>query len=247
MEPTFLIIGAQRCGTTSTWAYLRQHPGVCVANEKELNFFQNTGAGFQAASQANLDDVWSWYMRQFAHCQDMPCGEASPNYCYYPEAIGNIQADLPNVKIIMILRHPVDRALSHYRWETRMGNETLPMLEAFQHEYARLAGDNRHGFEHYGYVERGKYDDQLSRIYQFFSEGQVLICQFYDLVHTSQSFMDKITGFIGVDSWPGDFTVKWLETEKSSTPEGVEDFLYERLSDQLIVLRDVYGIELERA
>lgn len=251
MEPTFLIVGAQRCGTTSTWAYLRQHPGVCVANEKELNYFQPNGAGRRSAEGTSREHLMLWYEKQFDHCLDLtppyPVGEASPNYMYYPTAISNIHQVLPDVQLVVILRHPVDRALSHYRWEVRMQNEKLPVLRAFQEERTRLLDGSRHNYEHFGYVERGQYARQLRYIYHLFPPEQVFVCQFFDLVHYTQAFMDLIVLFIGAHLWNGDFSTKWLETEEEPIPEGTEDYLFEKLGDEIVQLREEFGIVLERA
>src|SRR5688572_14326389 len=113
--PDFLIVGAMRSGTTSLHKYLQAHPDVFVASGKEVHFFDRRyGRG--------LD----WYRSRFAGVTtERVVGEATPAYMYDENAIARIAHDLPDARLIVVLRNPVDRAYSHY-WRNRSrGRENL--------------------------------------------------------------------------------------------------------------------------
>ena len=106
--PTYIIAGAMRCGTTALNSYLREHPDIAVSSSKEVHFFD-----------ANWDKGIEWYRGQFPGSDDaIAVGEATPNYMFRPRALDRLKATLPDVKLVLMLRNPADRAYSHY-WHDR--------------------------------------------------------------------------------------------------------------------------------
>lgn len=116
MRPTFLIIGAGKCGTTSLWAYLAQHPEIGMSKIKEPSYF---------SMDENWARGWAWYERLFSHCAGKKeLGEASNSYSAtetYPETVSRIAQNLPSVKVIYSVRHPVKRTESEWMDPTKRG------------------------------------------------------------------------------------------------------------------------------
>lgn len=161
--PSFLLIGAQRCGTTSLYRYLLEHPDVHPALVKEIQFFT-----------FNYTKGESWYR---SHFPVLPAGgltfDASPYYLYHPQAAGRASALVPDARLIALLRNPVERAFSHYQHNVQLGTEKLSFEEALEAEPARLAGEEEliardpaypaTAHRRYSYVARGEYATQLER------------------------------------------------------------------------------------
>jgi len=165
--PDFIIIGGQKCGTTSLFHYLREHPRVRAPTRKETHYFTTHFASQRLA----------WYRSLFPTLlhrlvdSRIRTFEASPGYLYNPYAADRIKNLLPNVKLIVSLRNPVDRAYSHYHHSVRIGKETLPFEQAIFKEDERV-GSIKLRLEHdpgffdralnwYTYLSYGIYADYL--------------------------------------------------------------------------------------
>jgi hypothetical protein len=176
--PSALIIGAQKAGTTSLFNYLVQHPAVLSPFGKEIHYFDlHYARGVR------------WYRGRFPYGYrlgpDALTLDASPYYLFHPLAPERAAALLPQVKLIALLRNPIDRALSHYQHEVRGGRESLSFEEAIDREAERLAGEEErlradpgyYSYNHhrYSYVRRGLYLEQLLRWLQHFPRSQLLV------------------------------------------------------------------------
>jgi hypothetical protein len=169
--PRFIIIGAQRCGTTSLYSYLIGHPYVASALQKEIHFFD-----------LNFKKGVSWYRTQFPQLgeQGFITGEGSPYYIFHPHVPKRIFDTVPRAKLILLLRNPVDRAYSHYHHEVKLGVEPLSFEDAIDREEERLHGqgekiiadESYYSFnhQHYSYLCRGVYAYQLT-VWNSFSLG----------------------------------------------------------------------------
>ena len=134
MLPTFIIAGAGKSGTTALWAYLNQHPEICMSRIKEPMFFTNLLGYRQGGSieapvyEGRYKSGLEWYEKLFAKCcQKRALGEASTAYMYAKDAAGLIKKTLPEVKLIFLLRNPVDRLYSNYWQERKYGWTCLPL------------------------------------------------------------------------------------------------------------------------
>src|SRR5947209_13351977 len=168
--PDFLIIGAQRGGTTSLYHYLRAHPAVHSSAVKDTHFFDkkfHKGVSwYRAHFPTRFEKA---YARRFRH-QDFVTGEASPSYLFHPHAPSRTARLLPHVKLIVLLRNPIDRAFSQYYHALALGHEKLSFEEALEREQERTAGEyervlaeahySSHAFKHLSYLSRGIYVDQ---------------------------------------------------------------------------------------
>ena len=177
--PDFLGVGTQKGGTTYLYELLKRHPQVFLAEPKEQHFFS-------LHWQRGAD----WYRRQFASAAESQiCGEITPYYLFHPEAPARIQSLLPNVKLIVLLRDPVERALSQYFHSRRLGLDHLDSEEAFAAETSRLmnsAETLKQGLPHishqqHSYLSRSRYEEQLTCFDQYFTPDQILLLKSEEL------------------------------------------------------------------
>jgi Sulfotransferase domain len=208
--PSFLIIGAQRAGTTSLFYHLRQHPHVARPGTKEVHFFD--------------DRFWrgvDWYRSFFVTSAerglarlrggDLVAAEATPYYLFHPAVPERVAATIPLVRLVVLLRDPVDRAYSHYRKMRRMGLERLTFEDALDKEGKRLEGEeerlladpryrSRHHRRH-AYVARGLYADQLQRWLAHFPREQLLVLRSEDFFARPAVIYAETLDFLGLPPW----------------------------------------------
>ena len=197
--PDFLILGAQKGGTTALYSYLRRHPSITGPSWKEVSYFDRHYVRGEA-----------WYRGNFpnkARTRGKLVGEASPSYLFHPLAPERVRADIPNAKLVALLRNPVDRALSHYNHEVALGREPLSFEAALAAEEARLAGEverlvaepryfSREWWSH-TYQARGRYAEQLERWLAVFPREQLLIVPSDDLAAEPAEAHARVLDFLG--------------------------------------------------
>ena len=201
--PDFLIIGGQRCGTTSLFNYIIEHPHILRPIRKEIHYFD-----------LNYDRSIDWYRSHFPISylrKGFITGEASPYYIFHPHALRRIAETLPDVKLIVILRNPVDRAYSHYQYEVKLGVENLDLKEALDSEDGRVRGEiermlideymNSYNHRHFTYVSRGRYFDQIKRVFEYFPKDQTLIVENGELLREPQRVLESVFRFLDVGDW----------------------------------------------
>jgi Sulfotransferase domain len=236
--PHFIIIGAQRSGTTSLFSYLSQHPQILPCLEKEVHFFD----GGVNPNIDNYEKGQKWYRAHFPFKRSVRgnriTGEASPLYIFNPVTPGRISNLLPKVKLIAILRNPTERAISHYFYEKWKNRETLSIMEAFQEEDKRIKAAIQsnnfrdRSFVHYSYKSRGLYKEQIERYLQYFEMDQILIIRSEDLFKESNNTLSIVFDFIGVDKT---FKVKDFSPRNVGTSRiKVSPEVYEYLNDYFL-------------
>ena len=211
LTPDFIIIGAQRCGTTSLYNYLIGHPSVAPALTKEVHFFDRNfhrGSGWYGA---HFPSVASKYYAAQVRGKRFTTGESSPYYIFHPLAPGRIAEMLPAVKLIVLLRDPIDRAFSHYHHEVRLGMETLSFEEALAREEERLDGErekvvrdeeyNSFNHQHYSYLSRGVYMDQLQVWASLFPKEQTLVLGSEDFYDDPEPTLRRTLEFLELPDW----------------------------------------------
>jgi hypothetical protein len=199
--PSALIIGAQRSGSTSLFNYLAQHPHVLTPLGKEIHYFDlHYARGLR------------WYRGRFpfAHRLRPPVItiDASPYYLAHPLAAERAHRLLPEVKLVALLRNPVERAFSHYQHEVRDGRESLSFPEALAREAERLAGEEErlerepgyYSYSHhrYSYTRRGLYLEQLRRWTQWYPRAQLLVLQSEWLFRDPAAASAAVYRFLGL-------------------------------------------------
>jgi len=203
--PAFLIIGAQKAGTTNLYAHLSEHPQLVHTAWKEVHFFNG---GLDPAVDV-FEKGERWYRSHFPLTEELgergKTFEATPLYLFNPLCPQRIAGLLPNVKLIALLRNPTERAISQYFHEKRLGKEPLEIEEALEAEENRLkplweAKDYKHeSFIHHSYKSRGLYQEQLERYTALFPKEQLLIMSSEKLFSDPVPCMRRIFEFIGVD------------------------------------------------
>jgi hypothetical protein len=232
LRPDFLIIGVQKGGTTSLFNYLAQHPSVAVSTKKEIGYFSGRFA-----------NGWAWYLSHFPIAasklkrHDVITGEADTNYIFHPHSARRIAQTLPQVKIIALLRNPVDRAYSHYRHSVRSGKEDLTFEEALAAEDERLSGvmsrmaedeyytDPR--FNYHTYRSRGLYLNQLKIWFDLFGRDQLLILKSEDFFSNPRASYKKVLKFLGLPAWQ----LKEYKIYNVGTCQGMNPGTRQRLVD----------------
>ena len=201
--PTFIVIGAMKSGTTSLFHYLQSHPQVFMSPLKEVDFF---------AEELNWSRGLDWYRRQFtgAGPGTVALGEASTSYSKYPSYSGvpdRIAATLPDVRLIYVVRDPVDRIRSHYQHRSLIGAEREPI------EIAVLK-DPR-------YVDTSRYAYQIEQYMRVFPRESLLVVSSEGLRSDRERTIRRIYGFLGVDETHVSDTLQkefYRTDERSSYP-----------------------------
>ncbi|SCZ67298.1 sulfotransferase domain-containing protein [Thiohalomonas denitrificans] len=219
----FIVLGAQKAGTSTLHELLAQSSEVALPWTKETHFFRD--------EEKFLKGV-EWYRKQFKDVQGnvKVYGEIDPEYMYFPECIERIGSICDTPKLIIVLREPISRALSHYRMSQRRGYEPLTFYDALVEESARLEGGDRFSQIHHSYIGRGLYAEQIERITSQLPDSELLVLKFDDL-YTSQDSavktLNTICDFIGISS--NGITVDvTLKHNKAAVPRfnGLRDLVY---------------------
>ena len=198
--PAFVILGAQKAGTTSLFAWLSSHPAVHPGAKKEVHFFDNLWAH-------GVDWYRSFFPENLAH--GTFTGEATPYYLYHPLAPARMAAVLPNARFIVLLRDPVARAISHFHHSRRLDLEPMTTLEeALAAEPARLSGavealveggaERVHAHQHHSYVDRGRYVPQIRRWFSFFPREQFLFLRSENLFTHPSAAVASVCAFLEI-------------------------------------------------
>ena len=210
--PDFIVIGAQRCGTTSLYNYLIRHPHCVPATRKEIHFFDINFSKGVTWYRSHFPTYLYKYYCEIVHQRDFVTGEASPYYFAHPSAPRRISEIVPSARLVLLLRNPVDRAYSHYRHEVRKGRETSSSLEeAIDREEQRLRGEmermladeDYYSFNHhrYSYLSRGIYIDQLRVWADFFPKEQILVLESEDFFADTPVVFKQVVEFLNMPDW----------------------------------------------
>jgi hypothetical protein len=190
--PNFLVIGAMKAGTTSLYEYLRLHPQVYVPDTKELNFFLAEYAGthpLRPPEQTNWRRGLDWYASQFrASAGATAIGEVSPNYTkfpHYPGAPERIHDLIPDVRLIYVVRHPLERLRSHYLHDVSIGRQRSPLRDVV--------------FDDTRYIDASRYAMQIERFERFFDPDRILLLTSQELRSHPHTSVDRILAFLGVE------------------------------------------------
>lgn len=218
--PSFLIIGAMKCGTSSLYHYLSQHPQIVEATKKEVHYFDfNNELGLP------------WYRSHFPNQQTLKIqnaitGEASPEYMYHPRAAAQCHLLLPKAKIIVMLRDPVERTFSQYSHYKRFGEESLSFEEALEKESERLEGAYENylldryywnwNYFKYGYQAKSRYFEQLVPWFRLYGESSIMVINSSDFYAHTRKITNKVFNFLNLDEYTLDNYPNMFESKKSS-------------------------------
>jgi hypothetical protein len=228
--PDFLILGAQKAGTTALYAYLRHHPEITGPSWKEVSFFDRHYARGEA-----------WYRGNFPNKLRVHglVGEASPSYVFHPLGPERVRGLVPEAKLIALVRNPVDRAFSHYQHEVALGREELSFEDALAAEDERLRGEEErmrsdpayfsHAWWNYTYRARGRYAAQLERWLKVFPQEQLLVLPSEDLGGDPDGTYARVLEFLGapphhLDAYPRVFERRYEPMRPETRSRLAEEF-----------------------
>lgn len=208
--PDYIIIGVSKSGTTTMYQLISAHPDVLPSIVKEVYFFNIEG---------NYEKGKMWYRSFFPshlhkrhlsrrHGRRILSGESTPSYMQHTMAPARVRAALPNVKMIVMLRNPVDRAYSHYHMSIRMQRESLTFEEAVAAEKARMRyymerAVSEPEFSWYGrqysYLGTGHYAEQLAYWFRYHDRNKFLILTLDELKADQRGVMGRVFEFLGLE------------------------------------------------
>ncbi len=196
----FLVAGVQKGGTTILDSYLRQHPNICMGKRKEIHFFDNET--HFSADTVNYDDYHALFDRQPEH---LIIGESTPIYSYWKSSPKRIWDYNKKMKLILLLRNPIERAYSHWNKETLNYQESkggvvekLSFYDALLNEKARCKEALPLQHRIYSYIDRGFYTQQIDRLLHYFPDEQILILKSESLKHQTEATLTKIYDFLAI-------------------------------------------------
>ena len=216
----FLVCGAQKSGTTALAAYLRQHPEIFLPEEKELHFFDDET---QSWPNANWDELHSKFANALPNQQ---WGEATPISMYWDAAPERIWSYNPKMRLIAVLRNPIERAYSHWTMEKSRNAELLSFEEALQREEERSREALPKQHRVFSYTDRGFYSSQIKRLWRFFGKDQVLVLRHENLRLTPDICLKSIWDHLGLNP---EQNIKPLERHTSNYEEPMSIKAHQRL------------------
>ena len=210
MKLDFIVAGAQKSGTTALHYFLKKHPQIALPDRQELHFFDDE----EIFSHQPVD-----YELLHRHFRKRPvrflpvrsasrtdssrgepglAGEVTPSYLYWEPALERIWNYNPEIKLLILLRNPIDRAFAHWNMQRFKNREPLGFLGALKEEPRRTAQPLTIESRRFAYVDRGFYSGQLERVFKFFPRKQVEIVKFENFRDRKQETLGEIFEFLGV-------------------------------------------------
>ncbi len=202
--PDFIIIGSPKSGTTSLFSYLNQNSKILAPHRKEINFFNH-----------NFDLGISWYLAQFpgiivsdrtnADLESFITGEASPSYIYSKQVMIRIKQLFPNVKLIAMLRNPIERTISEYYHAANHGIEKRSLEEIIEIEKKQLATFSRSEvMQTFGYLQNSIYVEKIAKWMDEFPSENILIIESESLFDNTASTMKEVCQFLNIPEQKSD-------------------------------------------
>jgi hypothetical protein len=186
----FILAGAQKSGTTALHYFLSRHPKITMGDQQEIHFFDNDALFVSAPDYEQLHKHYPLI------APSTIAGDCTPSYIYHQPAIDRIWKYNPKIKLLIILRNPVDRAFAHWNMQRFRGREPLDFFDAVREEKTRIAGAPPGEARRFAYVDRGFYAQQLARVFEFFPPKQVKVVKFEDFRDKQRETLGSIFSFL---------------------------------------------------
>ena len=192
----FIIIGAQKAGTSALDQYLRQHPKIEMAARKELHFFDNdTLFRKDKMDYSIIGNAFPKFKKK-----KYIYGESTPSYIYWNFAIQRIKNYNPKIKLIAVLRNPTERAFSHWNMEASRNLENRSFKECIDEEIRLIKRGEKEQHKVKSYVERGLYSNQIEEIYSHFSRNQIFFVKYENFLENQKSVIQEVFTFLDLNS-----------------------------------------------
>ncbi len=243
-KPNFIIFGTVKGGTTSLYNYLTLHPSILPAIQKEVHFFNRNHIFRQGLK---------WYLAHFPQIPqnlNLISGEASPNYMYFPQAGKRVFQCLPEVKLILILRNPIDRAISHYYMARRLGQEQRSLEEALAGEVKTIKNIPQRAFDEVNfftepptYLRAGFYFYFIKEWMNVFPREQVLVLKSEEMYENPAATMKQVFEFLAVPNYQLSEYKNYFYGSYSRQEEEIRNSLSELLKPHNQRLEDYLGMQ----
>jgi hypothetical protein len=189
----FILAGAQKSGTTALHYFLAKHPNITMGDQQEIHFFDN-----DAMFVARVD-----YEQLHKHypllAPSTIAGDCTPSYIYHEPASERIWNYNPRIKLLILLRNPVERAFAHWNMQRFKGREPLDFFDAVREEKTRIAGAPPTEVRRFAYIDRGFYAGQLERLFKFFPREQVKVVKSEEFREKPRETLASIFSFLGLN------------------------------------------------
>ena len=232
--PDFLVLGTQKGGTTTLQRLLNQHPGVFLAPGKEVHYFSQ-----------HWEQSPDWYASHFRDARPgQRRGDITPFYLFHPQAPQRIHSLLPGAQLIVLLRDPVERALSQYFHSVRLGFEPLSLAEGLAAEPERLATEAPLHLQEHSYVSRSRYLEQLDRYSDLFPDQQLLVLKSEAFFAEPETTWKRIESFLGLSAAPCPASLPKANSgqgESAAVPAEIRNDLRQQLKATALEVRERYG------
>ena len=236
----FAVAGTQKGGTSAIADYLEEHLDVCMGRVKEVHYFDKDeffreDAADYTAYHANFDPRPTQRL----------LGDATPIYMYWKPTPQRLAQYNPRMKLIILLRNPVKRAYSHWNMEIKLHRETLAFEDAIRSEHARSVAAAPLQLRRWSYIDRGRYSEQLRRVWQHFPVEQTLVLKSESLKSEPAPALARISEFLGIAPFPrtGPREVFALPYEKPMS-DAARDYLQQAFASEIDALEAMLGWDL---
>ncbi|HEX7131042.1 MAG TPA: sulfotransferase [Iamia sp.] len=209
--PDVLILGGMRCGTSSLYKYLGYHPGIAPSLRKEVEYFTRSFSEGEGWYRAHFPVAARRRAHRRLTGRDLVSFEASPYYLLHPHAPERARALVPDARLIVMVRDPVERAFSHWQHMVRHGIEDLSFEDAVDAEEARLAPEWERLAEdptyvstihyHCSYLARSRYAEQLERWLAHYPADRFLVVSSDAMYADVGATYARVLDFMGVPRW----------------------------------------------
>jgi len=233
----FLCIGAQKCGTTLLYQQLKSIDKIYMPNTKEIHFFDNSQHYCQGKK---------YYLKNFdgATVEQLK-GEITPAYLFIEHVPLRIKQFLngKDIKFIVLLRNPVDRAYSHYQMMTKIQKkEMLNFEQALIYESFRLK--EHHDIINFTYIKRGFYAKQILNYFKYFKKEQFIFIIYEDFVNNQVEYINKIVSFLGLDQRVNIESKKIFENHYEKMNQSTRAILYQIYQHDINILENILDMDL---
>src|SRR6266480_1311034 len=183
----FIVAGVQKAGTTAIHDFLAQHPQVALLRDQALHFFDQeehfSGEPDYRVLHGNFDPGWRWRI----------AGEVTADYLYYPRALDRIARYNPQMKVIISLRNPTERAFSQWNMRRGKNQEPLEFLDALKRDQEIGLSKNPRGN---AYIARSFYAPQLEKVFNLFAREQVFVIKYEAFRSDPFPILDRLFDFL---------------------------------------------------
>src|SRR6266705_621453 len=189
----FIVAGAQKSGTTALHYFLAKHPNITMGDQQEIHFFDDEA---MFVAQVDYEQLHKHYPLLLP---STIAGDCTPSYIYPEPASERIRNYNPKIRLLILLRNPIERAFAHWNMQRFKGREPLDFFDAVREEKTRIAAAPPTEARRFAYVDRGFYPQQLERLFKFFPREQVKVVKFEKFKDKQRETLASIFSFLGLE------------------------------------------------